>query len=84
MPAGSVDRPEVTIPRATVIGTSFAAVLYMLGQIAVMGVVPLDQLESSSAPLADAAASIWGGTGGYLVALGACVSSSARSTASRC
>jgi basic amino acid/polyamine antiporter, APA family len=74
VPAGSVERPEVTIPRATVIGTTFAAILYVLVTIAVMGLVPLAQLRSSSAPLADAAVSIWGGWGGWLLAIGACVS----------
>jgi APA family basic amino acid/polyamine antiporter len=74
VPAGNVDRPEVTIPRATVIGTTFAAILYVLVTIAVMGLVPLEQLRQSSAPLADAAMTIWGSWGGWLVAIGACVS----------
>jgi APA family basic amino acid/polyamine antiporter len=74
VPAGNVDRPEVTIPRATVIGTTFAAILYVLVTIAVMGLVPLAQLRASSAPLADAAMSIWGAWGGWLVAIGACIS----------
>jgi basic amino acid/polyamine antiporter, APA family len=74
VPAGNVDRPEVTIPRATVIGTTFAAILYVLVTIAVMGLVPLEQLRASSAPLADAAMTIWGAWGGWLVAIGACVS----------
>jgi basic amino acid/polyamine antiporter, APA family len=74
VPAGNVVRPAVTIPRATVIGTTFAAVLYVLVTIAVMGLVPLGQLRSSSAPLADAAVTLWGAWGGWLVAIGACVS----------
>jgi basic amino acid/polyamine antiporter, APA family len=74
VPAGNVDRPEVTIPRATVIGTTFVAILYVLVTIAVMGIVPLAELRSSAAPLADAAVTIWGSWGGWLVAIGACVS----------
>lgn len=74
VPAGDVDRPEVTIPRATVLGTVFASVLYVLVTIAVFGVVPLGELAGSTAPLADAAERVFGGWAGAIVALGAVVS----------
>ena len=74
VPAGDVDRPEVTIPRATVLGTSFAAVLYILVTVAVFGIVPLGDLAHSSAPLADAAERVFGPWAGSFVALGAVVS----------
>lgn len=74
VPAGEVDRPETTIPRATVLGTSFAAVLYVLVTIVAMGLLPNDSLRGSTAPLADAAQVIWGGLAGAVVAAGAVVS----------
>jgi amino acid transporter len=74
VPAGNVRRPEVTIPRATILGTSIAAVIYILVTIAAIGLVPPEVLETSTAPLALAAQSFLGGWGGTLVALGAIVS----------
>ena len=74
VPAGEVQRPEVTIPRATVLGTTFAALLYILVTVAVFGAVPLGELAHSTAPLADAAERVFGGWAGSFVALGAVVS----------
>ena len=74
VPSGDVERPEVTIPRATVMGTSFAAVLYILVTVSVLGLLPPAALAGSSAPLADAAKVMLGTVGGVLVAVGACVS----------
>ncbi len=74
VPAGDVDRPERTIPRATLIGTGVAAAVYVLGTIAVMGVIPPGQLAASSAPFADAASAMWGSGAARLVAGGAVVS----------
>lgn len=74
VPAGNVDRPETTIPRATILGTVFAAVLYILVTVAVFGVVPLGELAHTTAPLADAAERVFGPSAGSFVALGAVVS----------
>ena len=46
VPAGDVRNPERTIPRSTILGISIAILLYVLGTVAVMGVVPHDQLIS--------------------------------------
>jgi APA family basic amino acid/polyamine antiporter len=74
IPAESVRDPERNIPRATLIGTGVAALVYLLGTAAVMGIIPAETLATSSAPFADAAADIWGGWAGDAVAIGAIVS----------
>ena len=73
VPAEEVVDPERTIPRATVLGTVFAAVIYVLGTAAVMGVVPPAELAGSNAPFADAASRMWGGWAARFVAAGAMI-----------
>ncbi len=74
VPAGDVIDPARTIPRATLIGTTLTAVIYLVSTVAVMGVMSPDALGSSEAPFSDAARLMWGGWAGYLVAAGAAVS----------
>ena len=74
IPAGAVERPEVTIPRATLLGTSAAAAVYILSTVAVMGVIPPAALKSSTAPFADAASTMWGPWAAGAVAAGAAIS----------
>lgn len=74
IPAEDVEDPERTIPRATLWGTLIATGIYILGTVAVMGVIPQAALAESTAPFADAAARMWGGWAGDLVAVGAIVS----------
>ena len=74
IPADNVNNPKVTIPRATMLGFGVAALIYISCQIAIMSVVPNDQLQSSGAPFADAAKLIWGSWAGYVVAVGAVIS----------
>jgi arginine:agmatine antiporter len=75
VPAGDVRDPERTIPRATVFGISATALLYVLGTVTVMGVIPRQQLASSSSPFSDAASAMWGHWAGGLIAVAALVSS---------
>lgn len=74
VPAGDVANPGRTIPIATVLGTSFAAVLYIFVTIVAFGTVPLNELGGSTAPLALAAQQLWGPVGGFAIAAGAIVS----------
>jgi basic amino acid/polyamine antiporter, APA family len=74
VPADDVADPKRTIPRSTIIGTAIAAVVYILGTVAVMGVIPADTLATSSAPFADAAREMWGSWAGKAVAAGAAIS----------
>ncbi len=69
IPAGDIENPEKTIPRATMIGTALTILVYVLGSVAVMGMIPVSALKTSNAPFADAAALIWGEGGRYLVAI---------------
>lgn len=74
VPAGDVENPQRTIPRATVFGTLIAASLYIASTIALQGLMPADKLAASSAPFADAAGQLWGQWAYYAVGLGAVIS----------
>ncbi|MGD8866847.1 MAG: amino acid permease [Gemmatimonadales bacterium] len=74
IPAEDVVEPERTMPRATILGTAAAAVVYILGTVAVMGVIAPALLTDSTAPFADAARVMWGGWASYAVAAGAAIS----------
>jgi APA family basic amino acid/polyamine antiporter len=62
VPAEEVKDPERTIPRATILGTLAATLLYVVALVAIVGVLSQAALSGSSAPFADAANAIWGGT----------------------
>jgi APA family basic amino acid/polyamine antiporter len=62
VPAEEVKDPKRTIPRATIIGTLATTVLYVVALVSIMGVLSQAALGSSSAPFADAANAMWGGT----------------------
>lgn len=74
IPAGHVRNPDKTIPRATLLGTAIAAVVYIACTTAVMGVLPAGELAKSPAPFADAGRLLWGGWAGWLIAGAAAVS----------
>jgi APA family basic amino acid/polyamine antiporter len=74
IPADEVEHADRTIPRATLLGTAIAAVVYILGTVAVMGVLSPAAVATSTAPFADAAERIWGHWASHAVALGAAVS----------
>jgi APA family basic amino acid/polyamine antiporter len=74
IPSESVKNPEKTIPRATIIGTLVTTFIYIGSTVAVMGLLPPSVLHESSAPFADAAATLWGNAGRYIVAGGAVIS----------
>ncbi len=74
VPAEHVKDPAKTIPRATLLGTLIAVVVYIASTVAVMGVMPLGELAHSSAPYADAASIVFGSWIGKFVALSAVIS----------
>ncbi|MER7670025.1 amino acid permease [Kitasatospora sp. NPDC096128] len=75
MSAGQVRDPERNVGRASVLGTSGAAVVYLLGTLAVFGTVAHQQLVDSTAPFSDAVNAMFGGTwGGTVIAVAALVS----------
>ncbi|MFE7773437.1 amino acid permease [Streptomyces sp. NPDC057445] len=73
--AGEVRDPRRNVGRATILGTAGAAVVYLLGTLAVFGTVAHDRLTESTAPFSDAVNAMFGGTwGGTAVACMALVS----------
>ncbi|MEB3702044.1 Arginine:agmatine antiporter [Candidatus Bealeia paramacronuclearis] len=73
VPAGQVLNASKTVPRATVIGTLIATAVYVLGTVAIMGIVPPHDLVNSKAPYADAAQLIFGGSWGTPIAIAAII-----------
>ena len=74
IPAGHVRDPDRTIPRATLLGTAIAAVVYIACTAVVMGLVPAAELAHSQAPFAAAGRLLWGGWAGLLIAGAAAIS----------
>jgi APA family basic amino acid/polyamine antiporter len=75
VPAEEVKDPERTIPRATILGTGITTVLYIVATVAIMGIIPAQELAGSSSPFADAAGQIFGGGWDKAVAAVAMISS---------
>ncbi|MEB8327914.1 amino acid permease [Flavobacteriaceae bacterium KMM 6897] len=73
VPSGNVKDPKKTIPRATMIGTSITTVVYLLGTVVVMGMIPANILAESPAPFADAMEIMSGEWGRDLVGAGAVI-----------
>ncbi|WMS86797.1 amino acid permease [Pleionea litopenaei] len=74
IPADNIKEPQQTIPRATMLGVAIVAVIYVLGTIVVMGVLPAMDLAQSNGPFADAARSLWGSWAGLAMTFVALVS----------
>jgi APA family basic amino acid/polyamine antiporter len=74
IPAGHVVRPERTIPRATIIGTLAAGLIYLIACSGVALLLPADQAGQSNAPFADFIGRYWGAGPASLVALFATIS----------
>jgi APA family basic amino acid/polyamine antiporter len=75
IPAGNIMEPEKTIPRATMLGTGFTTLIYLLGTMSVMGILSSNELEHSVTPFADAAVSVWGAHARYWMAAGVTIAS---------
>jgi len=74
VPAADVKDPARTIPRATLLGTLIAGVVYIVCTVAVMGIIAPSELVASTAPFADAASRIWGPWGRWVIGAGAAIS----------
>lgn len=73
IPSGSIDNPGKVIPRATLLGTGFVALIYILSSVSVMGVVPASALQQSVTPYADAAMAIYGSSARYWISAGVAI-----------
>ncbi len=74
VPADKVRDPERTVPRATLIGTALAGVIYLFVCSAVVLMLPADQTAQSAAPFADFVARYVGGDWALLVAAAGAIS----------
>ncbi|OUR94646.1 amino acid permease [Flavobacteriales bacterium 34_180_T64] len=74
IPAENIMNPDKTIPKATMLGAILVTILYILGTVVLFGVLPIDILQNSPAPFAEAAKIIGGDYGGYFVAIGVIIS----------
>lgn len=74
IPAGNIDNPEKTIPKATMLGTIITTFVYIFGTVVLFGILPMDVLKDSPAPFAEAGKIIGGDYVGYFVATGAAIS----------
>jgi APA family basic amino acid/polyamine antiporter len=72
-PAGSVENPSQTIPRAIAAGTACVALLYIINSMGIMGIIPGSELMNSNAPYADATKAIFGGNWHLIISLIAAV-----------
>ncbi len=70
IPADSVENPGKTISRATMLGLFITALVYILGSISIMGIIPADTLKHSPTPYADAAAIMFGSSARYWASAG--------------
>lgn len=70
IPSGSVVNPQKTIPRATMLGTLIATLIYIMSSASVMGMIPADVLQHSVTPMADSAFIMWGSNARYLISAG--------------
>lgn len=73
IPAENIKNPEKIVPKATMLGTIITTCVYILGTIVLFGILPVDELQNSAAPFAEAAEVIGGKYAGYFVAAGAVI-----------
>ncbi len=75
IPAGDLQPPKGrTLAISTVTGTSIAVVVYIFGTLAVFGQLTPAELSVARNPFGSAAESIFGSTGGNIIAAGAVIS----------
>ena len=71
VPSNNVINPVRTISRATYFGLVITFLIYFLGSVSIMGMIPSEKLMYSPFPYSEAAVIIWGPIGGTLVSIGA-------------
>src|SRR4029450_9815447 len=69
-----IERPDISIPRATIVGTALVAVIYVASTAGVMSLLPREALSGSTAPFADAVRTQVGEWAAGAVAAGAALS----------
>jgi len=69
-----VINPERNIPRATLVGTVVAAIIYIAVCTLILLLVPADTLATSNAPFAEVISQFWGAASGHWLAAFAAIS----------
>lgn len=72
--AGEIKNPVRNLPRAIILGLSMVILVYVLMNVALLNVLPMNSLESSLKPASDAAVSLLGKSGAAIIAGGIMVS----------
>lgn len=73
IPAENIKNPEKIVPKATMLGTIISTCVYILGTVVLFGVLPIEDLQNSAAPFAEAAEIIGGKYASYFVGAGAVI-----------
>lgn len=73
--SAAIRDPEKNVARATIVGTLIAGLLTMLACTVVLGVLPRAQIAQSPAPMAEAAAHLFGAPAGTVLAITAAIAS---------
>jgi APA family basic amino acid/polyamine antiporter len=74
IPSNSVVKnPKRFIPLATVLGTLFVGIMYMLAHTTILGLIPTEILQKTPAAFAFAAEILFGKAGAIFIALGAII-----------
>ena len=74
IPVENIKNPSKIVPKATMLGTVISTCIYILGTVVLFGVLPVETLQNSPAPFAEAGQIIGGKYTGYFIALGAAIS----------
>lgn len=74
IPVENIKNPSKIVPKATMLGTMISTCIYILGTVVLFGVLPVETLQNSPAPFAEAGQIIGGKYTGYFIALGAAIS----------
>jgi len=70
VPAGEVEDSGNTVSKATMLGLAISTLVFILGSVSVMGLIPAGILAHSPTPYADAAGIIFGNGARYWVSAG--------------
>lgn len=72
--AGEIKNPSKNLPRSIIFGLVFCIVMYVLVNLALLNVLPLDKIIHSAAPVSDAAEKLFGEVGGDIISAGIMIS----------
>jgi APA family basic amino acid/polyamine antiporter len=71
LPSEDTVDAKKTIPRASILGTLTAVIVYVVAMLGLMSIIPLAELQQTTAPFADAAQILIGNSGAIIITIGA-------------